>query len=741
MTHPPMQAVYRPARLTLLQAAPGRHEYDCVFVQPGRVLQADGRESDWLLPADVLRDAAPQFSGLSCYLDHPEQFGFGMRQQPRVANLAGVTFNARWEEAWPGQGAIAGGIRLYDRDSGSPGAFIGALMDQMLEDMAAGREVPPIGLSAVFWHQSHLDEETGLRITERIGKAESVDFVYSAGARGYVRAALERVRGAGASPPLQGLDVSRYWDFGAVGAPAQEATMSEQFARGPTEREADRARTGDGVETQQEQQAGDPADRGSVVDAMVAEFDRRVAALEARLGEQARGIGELARAGRPSPRLPETAGAPLPPLEDGRSRERGASAAVEAQVARLSTAVDRITALLATREELNTVQGMGNPPRTRISVGPGSLDQVQLAVEAMINGVRPPEGIRPLTGIRELYHLLSGDYEMTGRFQEDRVYLANVTTSTMAGLVANALNKVVVNEFMTYPQWWGPAVTTMDFTSLQDVRWITLGGVGELPTVAEGAAYTELTWDDQTETDSFVKKGGYLGLTLEAIDKDDTGRIRAAPRALAQAAWLTLGTSISDIFTSNSDTGPTMADTGALFNATAVSSSGGHANLLTTALSISAWRAVKLAMMKQAEVNSSTRLGALTRPRLLWVPVDLEDTAIQILATEHDPGSANYNVNPEAVGNERETRLANAQARVIVCPLWTDTNNWAAQADPRLYPSIGLGFRYGRTPEIYSVADPRAGLMFSNDVMPVKVRFFYAVGPIDWRGLHKSNVA
>ena len=77
---------------------------------------------------------------------------------------------------------------------------------------------------------------------------------------------------------------------------------------------------------------------------------------------------------------------------------------------------------------------------------------------------------------------------------------------------------------------------------------------------------------------------------------------------------------------------------------------------------------------------------------------------------------------------------------MVTVPFWTDTNNWYAQADPQLYPSIGLAFRYGRQPEIFSVADPRAGLMFTNDTMPVKVRFFYAVGPTDWRGLHKSNV-
>ena len=30
--------------------------------------------------------------------------------------------------------------------------------------------------------------------------------------------------------------------------------------------------------------------------------------------------------------------------------------------------------------------------------------------------------------------------------------------------------------------------------------------------------------------------------------------------------------------------------------------------------------------------------------------------------------------------------------------------------------------------------------MFSNDVMPVKVRWFYAVGAMDYRGLYKANV-
>jgi len=403
-------------------------------------------------------------------------------------------------------------------------------------------------------------------------------------------------------------------------------------------------------------------------------------------------------------------------------------------------AIETERGYLAQLQQDDVVQIGGQPPRAaKITNMLSSLDRILEATEAMFEGRRPKHGIQPLTGIRELYHLLSGDYEMTGVFQQERIQFANVTSSTMANLVANVLNKRVMAEFQQYPHWWEPIVIQEDFQNLQQVKWITLGGIGELPTVGEGSAYTELTWDDGAETSTFVKKGGYLGLTIEAIDKDDTGRVRAAPRALAQAAWLTLAKAISAIFTSNSGVGPTMSDSVALFDA-------GHSNLGSTALSILTWNAARLAMRKQTELNSSERLGALTAPKFLLVPPDLEVTALQVLASEYDYLYALSNgvqapPNVNAEGDSFNARMAMAKNRVIVVDLWTDANDWAAVADPRLYPTIGVGFRYGRAPEVFSVASPTAGLMFTNDTMPVKVRFFFAVGPIDYRGLYKANVA
>jgi hypothetical protein len=240
--------------------------------------------------------------------------------------------------------------------------------------------------------------------------------------------------------------------------------------------------------------------------------------------------------------------------------------------------------------------------------------------------------------------------------------------------------------------------------------------------------------DDQQESDAFVKKGGYLGVTLEAIDKDDTRKVQAIPRVLARAAWVTLGKAIAAIFTTGSNYGPTMSDSIAMFNAS-------HSNLGSSQLSFTTWAATRTAMQKITEVNSGERLGAINAPYLLWVPLELEYTGIQILASMNEPGTADNDVNPEAMDEGQRARLEAARRRVIVCPYWTDANDWVAQANPLLYPGIGLGYRFGETPEIFSVADPRAGLMFSNDVMPVKVRYFYAVGPIDYRPFYKHVVS
>jgi hypothetical protein len=86
---------------------------------------------------------------------------------------------------------------------------------------------------------------------------------------------------------------------------------------------------------------------------------------------------------------------------------------------------------------------------------------------------------------------------------------------------------------------------------------------------------------------------------------------------------------------------------------------------------------------------------------------------------------------------------------VIVVPTWTDTNNWAAVADPNIAPAIWLIYPRGqRTPQIFTADGELGGAMFTNDELRFKVRLMtyrfsatYDCAPVsDFRPLHKSNV-
>ncbi len=164
-----------------------------------------------------------------------------------------------------------------------------------------------------------------------------------------------------------------------------------------------------------------------------------------------------------------------------------------------------------------------------------------------------------------------------------------------------------------------------------------VGTVGTLPTVAEGAEYTELAIGDSPETASFVKYGGYIPLTLELIDRDETRKLAAYPRELASAGLRKISALVAAIFTDNSNVGPTMADTGALFNATAVTTAGGHTNLLTTALAAAEWDVVSRAVYNQPMLIKQAAGYYGTGPKMAINPALLRGAACPAAHRHEDP--------------------------------------------------------------------------------------------------------
>jgi len=329
--------------------------------------------------------------------------------------------------------------------------------------------------------------------------------------------------------------------------------------------------------------------------------------------------------------------------------------------------------------------------------------------------------------------LLGGD-----PLQDQRAYEA-VTTSGMSSIVKNTVNLLVAADYGKRELWYDPIVTTEEVDTIDDATLVRIYGMNTLSVVSEGQPYTELEWKDEEETAAFVKKGNYVGVTLETLMRDKTQKIRSIPGRLSNSWYNTLSDLVSGVFTVNSATGPVLGTTGALFNSTAVTSAGGHANLGTTALSYATYDAAVTSMAKQTDQLLGVGRRLLIEPRHLLVPVDLRATALQIRNSEKNPTGANNDINPYYEG-----------FNVIQVPQWTDTNNWAVVADKAQFPAIYLVFPRGqRTPQLFTADSEQGGAMFTNDTLRFKVRMMtyrfsssYECAPVaDFRPLYKANVA
>jgi hypothetical protein len=162
---------------------------------------------------------------------------------------------------------------------------------------------------------------------------------------------------------------------------------------------------------------------------------------------------------------------------------------------------------------------------------------------------------------------------------------------------------------------------------------------------------------------------------------------------------------------------PVIYDGLACFHAT-------HGNLFATALDATQLGLHRLAMLKQAELNSADRLGIA--PKYLVIPFDLQETAVNLF---------NRSTNLD------KTFIQELVMSVIPVWYWTDTNDWCTVADPNDIPTIEIGFLDGKEePELFVQDNPTVGSLFTNDKLTWKIRHIYGGNVLDFRGLTKAVV-
>jgi hypothetical protein len=668
-----------------------------------------GSANGWNFAEQPLRESLMLWDGVECFVDHAGFF----EDHRSVRDLGGVCHSPEWD-------AAAKGVKLQLRTAGPSGPLVESIGRELLR---SSPPAPRIGFSAdIGFTASGRDVKQILRVF-------SVDLVFDPARGGAFLRALNSLRSTAdykhliqRRQPQEATMPANVGTFDKTSNTAASPTAAPQTNPPETGRESREVSGRDPTVLQQLNQ-----DVEAVRTLLTVQQERMRLEEEASKAREVRAqmCAYLLESGLAASKLPK-------PAQD---RVRTQFAGKLFEPTELTAAIEDARKLVADLIGGTAVAGVSGAHNLF-----SSEDQLTAAVDDLLEAPRDPAlaslKTHRLSGIRELYHMLTGDYDLHGGYYPERARLA--TTSDFSGLVKNALNKIVVNQWERLGRagydWWKKIVVVEHFNSLNGITGTLVGTVGTLPAVAEGGEYTELVVGDSPETATFTKYGGYIPLTLELIDRDETRKLKAYPRELASAAIRKISYLVSYIFSQASGLGPTMADGGTLFNATAVTTVGGHANLLTAALAADKWELACQAvydqpmLIKQAAGYYGTGPKMAINPRYCLVPRVLTLTARAILEPEWN-AAATYNT---------ENLQRGQPGDVITVPEWTDATDWAAVCDPDVAPAIFVGERFGIQPEIFIAGDELSPAVFMNDEHRLKVRHFLAVWVNDFRPLNKT---
>jgi hypothetical protein len=306
------------------------------------------------------------------------------------------------------------------------------------------------------------------------------------------------------------------------------------------------------------------------------------------------------------------------------------------------------------------------------------------------------------------------------------------STGSFPELLLDAANKTLLAGYeeapYTWELWARNAGTTADFKALNRIRFSEMGVPQMVP---EGTDYPESPMSDARETYKINKYGNMFTITWETIVNDDLDAISRIPAMQGAACRRLQNQAVYGVLTANA----AMADTGALFNATAQTTAGGHANLATgsAAPTVVTLNAAFLSMMTKKGLGITSDVTLNIQPAFLIVPAVLSATAMVLVASMSDPAAGG-----SAVGNSNIKNIYGPNGerplRVVVEPL-LDANSSTAfyfAANHSQVDTVEITFLEGeQSPVLENEWD------FDKDLYKYKVRQTFGVAAIDYRGLYK----
>lgn len=281
-------------------------------------------------------------------------------------------------------------------------------------------------------------------------------------------------------------------------------------------------------------------------------------------------------------------------------------------------------------------------------------------------------------------------------------------------LLANTAAKLLRASYANAPTTWQQWAPTLSVSDFKQHSIVSLSAFSDLATKAEGAEYTQGTLSEYRETIQASTKGRYIGLTREMVVNDDLGAFTRLASALGWAAANSVDKAVYTYVEANA----ALADGGNLFNSTATSTTGGHANLASAnaAVAVSSIAIGEAAMAAQQDPSRNTVLGL--RPRFLVVPYGKKQIAWEVLNSPTDVASSN---------SAKRNYAASLGLELVAAPNLTGSTAWYLFADKNT-PCIEVAFLDGQqTPYIEEDVE------FMTDEMRMKVRLDFGVAATEWR--------
>jgi hypothetical protein len=396
------------------------------------------------------------------------------------------------------------------------------------------------------------------------------------------------------------------------------------------------------------------------------------------------------------------------------------------QQIRLGNPISQVIKAAATRraQVAPRINDLGVSGDDRDSAG-YKLDRMAEALAARAKRKAPPEAARAYahhTLVEMAFECLSFTGRNRGldvRAQRSRIIELALTTSDYPNLLANAANKILLPDYEAAQPTYRLLAERQD---LPDFKTASVLKAGDFPVPLEVAEEGEIklgSFSEAKDVFALATYGRRLLFSFQAIVNDDLGAferiMRSAARRLADfenGIWFTL-------LTSASGAGPTLGDGGALFNATAITTAGGHANLTSsgTAISVDSLGVGRAAMKKQQSLDG---IKLNLQPRYLLTSPEKQTIGEQY-TTVITPALGS-SVNPFA--GKLETI---SDANLVTA------NPWYLFADPSMAPVSVYGYLQGQ-------AGPDVATRQGFEVLGVELRVALHFGTafIDFRGAYRN---